>query len=110
MALISVQNIDKNEDETVKPTKPVDHLVAKQNLIVEQKPLDPPNEPIKHSSSFSSYYEPSEQDHMLFDQISNNRMRIHMQHQQLMLRATRLLSYSSINNDSTVKRNGEIAY
>ena len=109
LALISVENIEKKEDEPIKPNKCTDLVVSKQDLT-EEKCLYSPKDQIKYSSSISSLYEPSEHDQMLFDQIMNNRLRIQMQHQHLMLRATKVLSYSSTNNDSTIKNNPQISY
>lgn len=104
-----MENIEKKENESVKPNQCTDLVVLKQELTGE-KSLCLPNDQMKYSSSVSSFYEPSEHDQMLFDQITNNRTRIQMQHQQLMLRAAKLLSYSSNTNDSSVKNIPQISY
>jgi hypothetical protein len=57
--------------------------------------------------SINSYpspsYELNEQDKILFEKIWNNRLRIQIQHEQLMTKASRLICFSSINYDSFKK-------
>ncbi|CAF0893601.1 unnamed protein product [Rotaria sordida] len=55
-----------------------------------------------------SSYELSEQEKILFEKLWDNRMRIQTQHQQLMTRASRLLCFSSINNDSFCGKNTQL--
>jgi len=109
LSLVAVQNINSMEDQTEKPNTCTD-LVRKEDIIRE-KPSIQQIEEIKPSSngSSTSFYEPSEQDKILFEKVWENRMRIEMQHQQLMSKAAKLLYFSSINNnDSFMSKNSQI--
>jgi hypothetical protein len=66
--------------------------------IEEIKPLSSP-----------SFYEPNEHEKMLIEKVLDNRMRIQMQHQQIMNKAATLLCFASINNnDSFIFKNSQI--
>jgi len=58
--------------------------------LVEPKSID----------HYPSSYQPTEEERALFRQMWDNRMRIQDQHQQLMLKATRLLYHSSTTGSS----------
>jgi hypothetical protein len=108
LSLVAVQNINSMEDQTEKPNTCTD-LVRKEDIIRE-KPSIQQIEEIKPSSngSSTSFYEPSEQDKILFEKVWENRMRIEMQHQQLMSKAAKLLCYSTMHNDSFISKNTQI--
>jgi len=108
LSLVAVQNINSMEDQTDKPNTCTD-LVRKEDIIRE-KPSIQQIEEIKPSSNCSStsFYEPSEQDKILFEKVWENRMRIEMQHQQLMNKAAKLLCYSTMHNDSFISKNTQI--
>jgi hypothetical protein len=99
LSLVSVQNLNPLEDVENKSS----NLVQKQEIIQEKPSIEQQEEEINYSSPLT--FEPNEQEKYLFERIWDNRMRIEMQHQQLMMKAARLLCFSSINNDSFIHKN-----
>jgi hypothetical protein len=94
------------EDQIIKSNNSTD-LVRKENIIRE-KPAIQQGEEIKPLPS-PSLYQPNEHEKMLIEKVWDNRMRLQMQHEQIMTKAAKLLYFSSINNnDSFMSKNSQI--
>lgn len=106
LSLVSVQNLNPSQEMKIKANTCTD-LVRKEDFIQEkyfiQQEQQPPK--IDEINCDSSSYQPSEHEKFLFDKIWNNQMRIDTQHQQLMIKAAKVLSVVSNNNDSFIKKN-----
>jgi hypothetical protein len=97
LSLVSIQNLNPCEDIENK-TNTRSAVVKKEEIFQEKSSIQQQQQD-ETISSLSSY-EPTEQERILFEKMCDNRMRIQMQHQQLMMKAARLVCFSSINNDS----------
>ncbi len=95
LSLVSIQNLNPCEDIENK-TNTCSAVVKKAEISQEKSSIQQQQD--ETISSLSSY-EPTEQERILFEKMCDNRMRIQMQHQQLMMKAARLVCFSSINND-----------
>ncbi|CAF2502300.1 unnamed protein product [Rotaria sp. Silwood2] len=103
LSLVSVQNIDSCEVVEEKPNNCNSLVETEENCqgkyTVQEK---------EETKSCPSSYEPNEQEKMLFEKLWDNRIRIQMQHQQLMTRGARLLCFSSLNNDSFYRKDTQL--
>ncbi|CAF1407502.1 unnamed protein product [Adineta ricciae] len=83
LSLVSIQDLNVSKDQQI-----------------EKKEEKPPKQQQKEeTNSVLSTYEPNEQERMLFEKLWDNRIRIQMQHQQLMMKATRFICFPSTNDD-----------
>lgn len=100
LSLVSVQDLNVNR-KTESESNNCFSLVSNNEIPEVKHSFEEKEETISSPSSF----EPNEQERIIFDKLWNNRVRIQMQHQQLMTKAARLLSLSSFNNDLIDKKN-----
>jgi hypothetical protein len=108
LSLVSVQNLRPSQDlENKSNTNNCPAVVVQKEEILQEIPsIQLRSEQIEEIDSSSSSYRPTEQEKFLFEKVWNNRMRIQMQHQQLMMKAAKLC-FSSINNDTFFTKNNQ---
>ena len=94
LSLISVQNLENQSAEC-------STFVPKNKQLFQEKYSVKETEEINHSLSS---HEPNEQEKILCEKISDNRQRILMQHQQLMMKAAQLLCFPSIEKDPSYRQ------
>ncbi|CAF1409095.1 unnamed protein product [Adineta ricciae] len=94
LSLISIQDLNSSKDQQIEKKE---EKTPKQQQ--QQQQTDETN-------SVLSTYEPNEQERMLFEKLWDNRIRIQMQHQQLMMKATRFICFPSTNDD--IKNNNKL--
>ena len=104
LSLLSVTNLVDASQGTWKclasPVTCSSTLLKKPNEVVEQSSVRVEESQAKDSSN--PFVEINEEERVLFDQISKNRLRIQMQHQHLLNRAAQSLCFSSIDRSSVV--------
>jgi len=88
LSLVSIENI-RSTDEQVQKTKPIEQKHKEMALVPFKQDKQQSN------SSPMEKFEVNQDERILFDKICDNRMRIEMQHQQLMFKAAQLLSLPS---------------
>ncbi|UJR38516.1 hypothetical protein I4U23_031182 [Adineta vaga] len=88
LSLISIQDFNNCLKEQGTKSMKTSSLTEKEE-----------NQQKDDTNSILATYEPNEQERALLEKLWDNRIRIQMQHQQLMMKATRLISFPSINND-----------
>ncbi|CAF0734256.1 unnamed protein product [Adineta steineri] len=117
LSLISIQDFNSSQDRENKLNNNNSSALAKkeevskEKLSTEQPPLSSTQQQSQHeeeeANSTISLCEPNEQERILFEKLWENRTRIQMQHQQLMMKAARLLCFTSvdINQSFNTKNN-----
>ncbi|CAF1071698.1 unnamed protein product [Rotaria magnacalcarata] len=99
LSLVSVHDLNASRYIENKPND-CSVLIPKNEISQGKYSIEEREEIISYPSSF----EPNENERILFEKIWNNRMRIQMQHQQLMMKAAKLLCFSPLNNESVYKK------
>ena len=99
LSLISIQDLHDSKDHD-QPWSKASALVKKTDVASEKSSVSQQ----QFDDDPLSTYEPNEQERVLFDKLWDNRLRIQMQHQQLMIKAARLICFPSTNPDPTNRK------
>lgn len=94
LSLVSVQDLNRWKDqERSSSVKKPEAFYVKSSVSQQQQQRD------DETNSIFSNYEPNDQERLLIDKLWDNRLRIQMQHQQLMLKAARFIRFPSTDKN-----------